>query len=52
MPMAGDEYLLWTVSEGGQRFGTDMPAFKDTLTEDQIWSIIAYMRAGFPSSQQ
>lgn len=52
MPMAGDEYLLWTVSEGGQRFGTDMPAFKDTLTEDQIWSIIAYMRAGFPSDQQ
>ena len=52
MPMAGDEYLLWTVSEGGRRFGTDMPSFKDTLTEDQIWSIIAYMRAGFPSSQQ
>ncbi|AZL61341.1 cytochrome c [Rhodobacteraceae bacterium HSP-20] len=52
MPMAGDEYLLWTVSEGGKAFETAMPAFKDSLSEDQIWSIIAYMRAGFPSGQQ
>lgn len=46
---AVDEYLLWTVSEGGARFDTDMPAFKDKLTEDQIWQIVAYMRAGFPA---
>lgn len=52
MPMAGDEYLLWTVSEGGTAFGTAMPPFKDSLSEDQIWSIIAFMRAGFPSDQQ
>lgn len=48
MPMSGDEFLLWTVSEGGERFGTDMPAFKQVLSEDDIWKIIAYMRAGFP----
>jgi mono/diheme cytochrome c family protein len=48
MPMAGDEYLLWAISEGGVAFGTDMPAFKGELTEDEIWAIIAYMRAGFP----
>ena len=34
--------------EGGDPFGTEMPAFKDRLTEEQIWQIIAYMRAGFP----
>ncbi len=30
-PIAVDEYLLWTISEGGAQFGTKMPAFKDTL---------------------
>ncbi|MGD1877121.1 MAG: c-type cytochrome [Kiloniellaceae bacterium] len=45
-----DEYLLWTVSEGGKPFDTAMPAFKDRLSEDQIWQIIAYMRAGFPQT--
>jgi mono/diheme cytochrome c family protein len=49
MPMAVDEYLLWTISEGGKPLGTDMPAFKDSLTKEQIWKIIAFMRAGFPS---
>ena len=43
-----DEYLLWTISEGGAPFGTAMPAFKNRLTEDQIWQIVAYLRAGFP----
>ena len=50
MPMAVDEYLLWTISEGGKPLGTAMPAFKDSLTKEQIWQIIAFMRAGFPSS--
>ncbi len=49
MPQAVDEYLLWAVSEGGAPFGTRMPAFKDTLTQDQIWQVITYMRAGFPA---
>ena len=26
-PIAVDEYLLWSISEGGKQFGTDMPAF-------------------------
>ena len=25
-----------------------MPAFKGALTEEQIWQIVTYMRAGFP----
>ena len=48
-PDAVDEYLLWAISDGGEPFGTNMPAFKDALTEEQIWQIITYMRAGFPA---
>ena len=48
MPVSVDSYLLWTISEGGQQFGTAMPAFKEKLSEDQIWKIVVYMRAGFP----
>jgi mono/diheme cytochrome c family protein len=49
MPWAVDEYLLWAISEGGAPFATEMPAFGDTLTREQIWQIITYMRAGFPA---
>jgi mono/diheme cytochrome c family protein len=48
MPHAVDEYLLWAIAEGGEPFGTDMPAFKEELSRGQIWQIIAFMRAGFP----
>jgi mono/diheme cytochrome c family protein len=47
-PIAVDPYLLWSVSEGGKQFESKMPAFKDKLTREEIWKIIAYMRAGFP----
>ena len=47
-PIAVDQYLLWSISEGGKQFGTAMPAFKNELSEDQIWRIVAYLRAGFP----
>lgn len=48
-PIAGDEYLIWAIAEGGAAFGTEMPAFKNALTDDELWAIIAYMRAGFAS---
>lgn len=47
-PIAVDEYLLWTISEGGAQFDSSMPAFKDKLSNDDIWRVVAYMRAGFP----
>ena len=50
-PVAADEYLLWSISEGGKQFGTAMPAFKDTLKREEIWKVIAYMRAGFPDAK-
>lgn len=43
-----DEYLFWSIAEGGAPFDTAMPAFKDRLSDDQVWQVIAYMRAGFP----
>lgn len=48
-PVAVDQYLLWSIAEGGKEFGTAMPAFKDQLSATQIWQIVAYLRAGFPA---
>jgi mono/diheme cytochrome c family protein len=48
-PISVDEYLLWSIAEGGKQFDTEMPAFKNILSHEEIWKIIAYMRAGFPS---
>jgi mono/diheme cytochrome c family protein len=47
-PISVDEYLLWSVSDGGAQFQSQMPAFKDKLSRMEIWQIVAYMRAGFP----
>jgi mono/diheme cytochrome c family protein len=47
-PIAVDEYLLWAISDGGKQFETEMPEFKNKLSREDIWRVIAYMRAGFP----
>lgn len=44
MPMASDGYLFWTISEGGAPVGSAMPPFKRTLSEDEIWRIVTYLR--------
>jgi len=44
MPMANDSYLFWTISEGGEKLETAMPSFKDTLSKNEIWSVIQYLR--------
>lgn len=49
-PMAGDEYLLWAIADGGAAFGTEMPGYKNVLSDDEIWAIIAYLRAGFSTN--
>jgi mono/diheme cytochrome c family protein len=48
----GDAYLFWRVSEGGQvepfKSGQSvMPAYKDILSEDQRWDVLAYVHAEF-----
>jgi mono/diheme cytochrome c family protein len=48
-PKARSEpYMYWTIAEGGRSFESDMPAFKRSLSRNDIWSVIAYIRAGLP----
>ena len=37
-----DTYWYWRISE--KKFGTTMSAYKDKLTEEQRWHVIAYLR--------
>lgn len=46
MPMGGsDTFLYWTIAEGGAPVGSAMPAYKDALAKNDIWSVIIYLRA-------
>lgn len=47
--MAGDQYVYWTVSEGGQPVGSAMPPFKELLSQRDIWAVVAYVRQGVGS---
>jgi cytochrome c553 len=51
-PISVDEYLLWSISDGGVQFDSAMPAFKDKLSRDEIWRVIAYMRSGFAEASR
>lgn len=44
MKMAKDDYLYWTIAEGGVPLASDMPAFKNVLSSDEIWQIVGYLR--------
>lgn len=46
-PRVKDDFLLWTITEGGAQFGSNMPAFKGNLNENRMWEIVTYMRAAF-----
>lgn len=43
---ASDAYIFWRISEGGAMapFNSAMPTHKDTMTEDQIWQVITYVK--------
>ncbi len=41
-----DDFFFWTISEGGEKLKTDMPAFKDVLSEKERWQIITWLRHG------
>jgi mono/diheme cytochrome c family protein len=43
-----EPYMYWSIAEGGREFESDMPAFKRALSKKDIWSVIAYIRAGLP----
>lgn len=46
-PNFKDDFFYWSISEGGAQFATDMPPFKNDLTDREIWRILAFMRAAF-----
>ncbi len=43
-PIATDGFLFWTITEGGEKLNTAMPAFRDVLSEEQRWQIIHFLR--------
>ena len=43
--MMADAYLFWRISEGGVPFGTQMPGWKEVLSEEDIWDVINYVRS-------
>ena len=43
-----EPYLYWTIAEGGAKFESEMPAYKQTLSKEDIWALAAYLRAGMP----
>jgi mono/diheme cytochrome c family protein len=51
-PGNGDAYLFWRVTEGGlaepfRSQGSAMPAFKDVLSVDERWEVLAYVHTFF-----
>jgi mono/diheme cytochrome c family protein len=40
---AEDDYLFWRISDG--KPGTSMLAWKNILTEEQIWQTVSYIRS-------
>jgi mono/diheme cytochrome c family protein len=41
-----DGYLFWRISKGGaiEPFNSAMPAWESSLTEDQRWQVVTYIR--------
>ncbi len=49
MPMVEwDPFMYWSVAEGGAPLGTAMPAYKGVLSKNDVWAVIAYIRAQLP----
>ena len=40
--VATDDYLYWRIADG--KPGTSMPPWKNILTEEQIWQLLAFIR--------
>jgi mono/diheme cytochrome c family protein len=43
-----DPYIYWSIAEGGRQFESEMPAYKESLSSEDIWALTAYLRAGMP----
>ena len=42
--LSRDNYLMWTISDGGAQFRTAMPSFKTAISEQDRWRIIHFLR--------
>jgi mono/diheme cytochrome c family protein len=51
-PLYKDDFFYWSISEGGAEFKTDMPPFKNDLTDREIWRILTFMRATFSEQRK
>jgi len=51
LPIATDAFFFWTLSEGGAQFGTAMPAFRERLSDKEIWQITHYINTGLTSDR-
>ena len=40
--VVADDHLYWRIAEGSP--GTSMPPWKNILTEEQIWQLVAFIR--------
>lgn len=50
MPMSRwDPFMYWTIAEGGAKFDTAMPSFKNSLSKEDIWAVTAYIQAHLPA---
>ncbi len=38
-----DAFLYWTIAQGGDPTGSDMPPFKSLLSPEQIWSLVLFL---------
>ena len=50
-----DQWLFDIVKDGGQRFAppryrSAMPAYRDMLTDDEIWAVLAFIKSHWPAS--
>lgn len=43
-----DPYIYWSIAKGGGAFESEMPAYEDSLSRNDIWALTAYLRAGMP----
>lgn len=42
--IASDGFLFWTITDGGAPIGSAMPSFRSSLSPENIWKIILYLR--------
>jgi mono/diheme cytochrome c family protein len=47
LPGLQDDFVYWVISEGGSAAGlsASMAPYKDVLSEDERWQVIAYIRS-------